>query len=459
VDADAFGGFQIAWRALHRAGIEPDQEVAVRFTGFPMDQIAERVRDGDADAGILRACLLEEMVAEGRIAAGSLRVLSPQSHYGFRCTASTELYPDWPFAKTRQAPRALAKRVAEALYAMPADHPAAVAGGYAGWTIPVDYQPVHELFRTLHLGPYAERVPPSVAQLMEAYWPWFAIAAVTLLWGLWHVARVEQQVRLRTIELSAANARLKAALHDQALAEERARQHEGELAHVARVATVGELAAGLAHEINQPLAAIANYAEGCRVRLREQGAPDDLVQVVSAIEAQANRAGAIVHRLRGFLRKEVPAAAPFDLDEAVAEALSLFLPEARRQGVAVRSGLAAAGAQVRGEAIQVEQVVLNLLRNALEALDGPLPRREIELHSERRGESVRVRVRDSGAGLTPEARQRLFEPFFTTKAKGMGLGLSISRSIVESHGGRLTVDEAAGGGTEVSFTLPIAGEE
>jgi two-component system sensor histidine kinase TtrS len=224
------------------------------------------------------------------------------------------------------------------------------------------------------------------------------------------------------------------------------------------VATVGELAAGLAHEINQPLAAIANYAEGCRVRLREQGAPDDLVQVVTEIEAQANRAGSIVHRLRSFLRKEPPAATAFDLDEAVAEALSLFLPEARRQGVAVRSGLAAGGVRVCGEAIQVEQVVLNLLRNALEALDSGLPRREVELHTERSTDRVRVSVRDSGHGLTSEARQRLFEPFFTTKTKGMGLGLSISRSIVESHGGQLAVDDVPGGGIEVSFTLPACGD-
>ncbi len=457
VDRDAFGGYQVALAALQAAGLDPLREVRLRFVGFPMDRVAQAVAAGEVDAGILRACLLEEMVAEGELAPGRLRVLVPQGHYGFRCAVSTPLYPDWPFAKSRHTPRELAKRVAQALFSLESGH-APSGTTYTGWTIPVDYQPVHELFRRLELPPYVPTPEATLRDLVRNYWQWLLGLLLAAAWMVWHTARVEQQVRLRTEQLSAANERLRQAMQEQAAAEEIIRQREADLAHAARVNTVGELAAGMAHEINQPLAAIGNYAEGCLVRLRHQGAAPELIDALGEIDAQAARAGAIVHRLRSFLRKEEPKPVPIDLNDAVVEAVSLFTPEARRHKVVVRTGLAASLPPVCGELIQIEQVVLNLLRNALEAVEeGRCARREIAVTTALAGDRVRVTVADSGPGLNEEARRRLFEPFFTTKPQGMGLGLSISRSLVEGHGGRLVLADAPGGGTALEFTLPIAG--
>lgn len=456
VGRNAFGGYQVAWAALRAAGVEPERDLPVRFVGFPMDGVARAVAAGEADAGVLRACLLEEMVASGAVAPGALRVLAPRDHYGFRCAVSTPLYPDWPIAKARHTPRALAKQVAQALYSQQVEPQAPGLAAHTGWTIPVDYQSVHELFRRLELPPYELDPRTTLRELLLEYWQWLAALALAAAWMLWHTARVEQQVRLRTSQLSAANERLRQAMQEQAAAEETIRQREAELAHAARVNTVGELAAGLAHEINQPLAAIGNYAEGCLIRLRQQDASPALIEALGEIDAQAARAGAIVHHLRSFLRKEERRPTPVDLNEAVVEAVSLFAPEARRHRVAVRTELAAGLPRVCGELIQIEQVIINLMRNALEALDDAhCPRREIAVSTARLADGARMTVTDTGPGLSDEARRRLFDPFFTTKPQGMGLGLSISRSIVEAHGGRLMVANAAEG-TALTFTLPLA---
>ncbi|SCZ62752.1 sensor histidine kinase [Thiohalomonas denitrificans] len=456
VDRGAFGGYQVAEASLRAAGVEPG-DLRLRFIGFPMDRVAHAVAAGEADAGILRACLLERMVVEGQLPPGELRVLAPQNHYGFRCTASTPLYPDWPFAKARDTSRELAKRVTQALFALESDEAPAA---FTGWTIPVDYQPVHDLFRRLELPPYSRDSQMTPVEMVRRYWPWLLGLLLSAVWMVWHTARVEQQVRVRTAQLSAANERLKQAMQEQAAAERVIRQREAELAHAARVNTVGELAAGMAHEVNQPLAAIGNYAEGCLVRLRQQEAAPELIDALREIDTQAARAGAIVHRLRSFLRKEEPRPVPIDLNDAVIEAVSLFAPEAHRHHVALRTVLAPSLPRVCGESIQLEQVVLNLMRNALEVLEeAECERREIEVISARVADGVRVTVMDSGPGLSEEARQHLFEPFFTTKPQGMGLGLSISRSIIEAHGGGLAVADAPNGGAALEFTLPVAKDD
>jgi C4-dicarboxylate-specific signal transduction histidine kinase len=193
--------------------------------------------------------------------------------------------------------------------------------------------------------------------------------------------------------------------------------------------------------------------------LREQVAPPDLIDALRAIESQAARAGAIVHRLRSFLRKEPPTPVLVDINTAVIEAVSLFMPEARSHRTAVRTELEKALPPILGEAIQLEQVVINLLRNGVEAMDevaaGP---REMVVATAREGECIAVTVSDTGPGLSDEAQQRLFEPFFTTKARGMGLGLSTSRSIVEAHGGRLVIAKAPAGGTRATMILPTVAE-
>jgi PAS domain S-box-containing protein len=240
--------------------------------------------------------------------------------------------------------------------------------------------------------------------------------------------------------------------------EEERRRHQAELAHALRVSSLGELAAGLAHELNQPIAAIASYADGCALRIRslpDRG--DELGPVIEKISAEALRAGEITRRLREFLCKTEPRREAVDLNDLVRDAVELASIEARRRGIVVRCDLARALRPVLADRIQVEQVILNLLLNGLEAMDGCRSRDELTVKTSLSPQrAASVAVRDHGRGLPATIADRVFEPFVTTKPGGLGMGLSIGRSIVESHGGRIWAAPHPEGGTIVTFQLPAA---
>lgn len=241
-------------------------------------------------------------------------------------------------------------------------------------------------------------------------------------------------------------------------AEEEARAREAELAHVLRLGTMGEMAAGLAHEINQPLSAIVSYARGCTRRLRAGVAQaTSLLEPIEEIAAQAMRANEIVQRLLLFVRKQKPARARAEVGDLVREVTHLIDGEARKRGIQLRTELASALPEVEVDRIQIEQVILNLVRNALEATPAGLPDPALTIRTERDGDCIAVAVSDQGDGLTADQVDRVFEPFYTTKRAGLGMGLAISRSIVRGHGGRITAFANPGRGATFRFTLPIAG--
>lgn len=246
---------------------------------------------------------------------------------------------------------------------------------------------------------------------------------------------------------------------ERKVAEEEARARETELAHVLRLGTMGEMAAGLAHEINQPLSAIVSFARGCTRRMRSGSAEvDTLLEPIEQIATQAMRANEIVQRLLGFVRKQKPPRERAAVGDLVRDVASLLAGEARRRGILLRIELASDLPPVEVDRIQIEQVILNLVRNALEATPAGGPEPAVEIRTERDDGFVAVAVTDQGEGLTAEQRDRVFEPFFTTKKAGLGMGLAISRSMVRAHGGRITASANAGRGATFRFTLPIAGE-
>ncbi len=241
-------------------------------------------------------------------------------------------------------------------------------------------------------------------------------------------------------------------------AQERAHQRQEELTHVLRLSTMGEMAAELAHEINQPLGAISNYAQGCRHRIQAGLAgPTDVLHAVEAIAAEALRAGEIIRRLRRLVRKEEPSRQPVRLNDLITDALRVLDPQLRRHGVQVRLELSEALPEVQADAIQIEQVIINLLLNGLEAmLNVPEPRRELYLRSVVTETGVRVSVGDTGAGFDAAEAENLFGAFYTTKSGGLGMGLAISRSIIDSHGGHLDGENNPAGGSTFSFELPTS---
>jgi C4-dicarboxylate-specific signal transduction histidine kinase len=225
-----------------------------------------------------------------------------------------------------------------------------------------------------------------------------------------------------------------------------------------RIATMGELTASIAHEINQPLAAVVTNGSASLRWLAMQ--PPNLKQarkaVTSAIQ-EANRAGQVIARIRALLRKGSAQMAPLDVNEVIWEVLALVDNELIRGDVSAQTKLAADVPAVLGDRVQLQQVILNLIMNGIDAMSTIADRpRELLIQSAAHAEGVLIQVQDSGSGLEREQASRIFEPFFTTKPQGIGMGLSISRSIVETHGGRLWAAPASPCGAVFQLILPKA---
>lgn len=306
---------------------------------------------------------------------------------------------------------------------------------------------------------------------------------------------LEQRVRQRTAELADANQRLRIEMEERRRAEERAIQHQAELGYVARLSTVGEMVVELTHELNQPLGAICGYAQAC-VRLIEgddkscsvkdtdpaaSGDPDpcgatreaasvldtaqteELCASLRQISDQGNRAAEIIRRLRRFVNKGRPLQARLDLNAIIRDVNGLMSLDARMAEAEVAFELTDGLPPVTGDRIQIEQVLFNLIRNGFDSLrESPPGERRLCISTtlDAANGTIVVAIEDNGAGMPPDVVPHVFDRFFTTKPAGMGVGLSISRSIVENHGGKLWASPAEDRGAVFRFTLPIdRGEE
>lgn len=246
-------------------------------------------------------------------------------------------------------------------------------------------------------------------------------------------------------------------LSERQATEARLQELQAELVQMARLTALGEMASALAHELNQPLSAIANYLSGAR-RLMADDTDARALDALDKAQEQALRAGEIIRRLRDFLSRGEPERRVESLSKLVREACALALVGAKEHGVHVRYQLDPKAAQVLVDRVPIQQVIINLVRNALDAMEKH-PRRELLVSSSVGEESMAVvSVADTGPGIDEAAAAKLFQPFVTTKAHGMGVGLSISRTIVEAHGGRIWTEPHPGGGAIFHFTMRMAPE-
>jgi PAS domain S-box-containing protein len=247
-------------------------------------------------------------------------------------------------------------------------------------------------------------------------------------------------------------------IDDRKRAEDELRQAQEDLARVTRVVAMGELASAIAHEVNQPLTAIVTNGNFCLRRL--DGAtwkPDELRAAIEEIVNDGTRASAVISRIRGLLMKESPNRTEVDINQIIQDVNILLRNEFTRNRVSLRIELESDLPRVPGDPVQLQQVLINLIMNAIEATNSTTNERpEILIRSARNRDGVLVQVQDSGPGIEPALVSRIFEPFFTTKPKGIGMGLSISYSIIESHGGQLSL-ESASQGALFQFTLPANG--
>jgi two-component system, LuxR family, sensor histidine kinase TtrS len=448
VSPDAFGGYQVIWAELRRAGLDPESgQVALQFTDFPMSRVIDAVRKGDADAGVLRACLLERLEREGVLRPGELQIVAAQSTSS-SCQISSPLYPGWAFAAAANTPPALAREVLLALLSLAPD----VNG--SSWSVPADYHTVYALFRELQIGPYAILRETAWSSLARRYWPWLAGLLVVLLAGGAYTLRVEHLVKRRTRELTHAlneRHRLEATVH----------AGQQQMEHLSRLSILGELSGTLAHELNQPLATIGNYARSLlRRQQRGQLSPQALQQAAEEIANESERAAGILGSIRAFARKRARVREVCDMAALVSEAVELMLGMAANgPRIILQDGLSTQGRHVCVDPMQIQQVLLNLFKNAWDAQQAMGVVAPIEVTLQVVDASCRIAVRDHGIGLAPEVGEHLFEAFFTTKPQGLGLGLSICKTIIEAHGGEMQAMPAdPGAGAVFWFSLPLVAE-
>ncbi len=276
--------------------------------------------------------------------------------------------------------------------------------------------------------------------------------------GRWYLMRAKA---IRWVDGTLVRLHMAGDITDRKIAEQKSQLQQQKLMQTARLLTMGEMASTLAHEINQPLAAIANYNKGCVRRLKSgQWNEVELIVAMEKAAHQAERAGAVVHRVREFVRDREPNRLPFSINELLLEAVKLTEIDSERADVEMQLSLDVQNPEVLGDRVMIEQVVLNLVKNGIEAMhEIPIEMRRLTLRTRLTDNAVEVAIIDTGKGVSDEAAAELFSPFFTTKIHGMGIGLNICRSIVEMHEGRLWFENNKGTvGASFLFTLPTQSE-
>lgn len=270
---------------------------------------------------------------------------------------------------------------------------------------------------------------------------------------------LDERVSLRTAELEESTRRLQKEMRDHAQSEERILQLQAELSHISRLSMIGEMTSGLGHELNQPLAAINNYAQGCIRRIQGGKADNDsLVDALQRVSREAARASDIIARFRRFAKKEQLQRDWVNVDSLICDAVRLSELDSAKHGVEVDLRLSGVMPQLFIDPLQIQQVMVNLIRNAIEATyDAPDGKKYVSVHaSVSEKDTIKVAVIDNGHGLLADSVDHLFRPFFTTKPNGLGMGLSLSHRIIQAHGGELSAQANADRGMTFCFVLPVS---
>src|SRR3989441_5869052 len=308
--------------------------------------------------------------------------------------------------------------------------------------------PIHSL------GPKPEEIPRLVIFTVSALFVGSLSAAERS--AIESLRRARDDLRKTVQELQSTNEALQAESLERKHAEEARREAQAELARVSRVTTMGELTASLAHEVNQPIAAAVTNANTClRWLTRDQPDLEEAREAASRIVRDATRAADIISRIRLLFKKVSPQPELVDVNEVIREMTILLRNEASRYSISVRTELETDFPLVMGDRVQLQQVMMNLMINGIDAMKDVDGMRELAIESQRaENEQLLVSVSDTGAGLPPKQADQIFNAFFTTKPHGTGMGLRISRSIIESHGGRLWAADNTPRGASFCFTLP-----
>ncbi|WP_215402481.1 sensor histidine kinase [Vibrio gigantis] len=454
VSENAFGGYLTMRYQVMQEGLNPNHFFSnTHFLGFPIDASLYQLREGHIEAAVVPACLVENMISEGLLVAEQYRVIGNQAPEGFRCQVSTPLYSNWSFAKTERASSSLAKQMSQVLFAMPKSSAPAIAANASGWTSPTSLLPIDKLYQQLDMHPLQQ--------------PWWKEALIWLKYNQqWAWAFFLLVVFLNAYhfwlecKFSRSKKQLEATLN-------KLKSKSEQLEHSQRIAVVGELGSSLAHEINQPLAAIRNYSEGGLLRISKNKPITDIEPVFEKIQSQVDRADAIIQRLRNMIKKRSAEKSKADIEQLLTDTIELLQFRLEQHQITIERYVVGRPIEVYIDPVGLQQVIVNLINNATDACNAQQQRAmsdidnkndelaTIKVITEYQADKMMLSVIDNGTGLD-FAEHQVTQAFVSSKENGLGLGLAICQDVIEDHSGQMSITSLTPHGCHVVVTLPFS---
>ncbi len=457
VSENAFGGYLTMRYQVMQQGLNPNHFFSnTQFLGFPIDASLYQLREGHIEAAVVPSCLVENMISEGLLVAGQYRIIENQAPEGFRCQVSTPLYPNWSFAKTERASSALAKQMSQVLFAMPKSSAPAIAANASGWTSPTSLLSIDKLYQQLDMHPLQQPWWKEALIWLKynQQWAWAFFILVVLLnayhfWLEYKFSRSKKQ--------------LEATLH-------KLKSKSEQLEHSQRIAVVGELGSSLAHEINQPLAAIRNYSEGGLLRISKNKPLTDIEPVFEKIQSQVDRADAIIQRLRNMIKKRSSEKSQTDIEQLLTDTIELLQFRLHKHKITIERYAVGKPIKLNVDSVGLQQVIVNLINNATDACNAQQHREQsaasdidnknsepatIKVITEYQPDKIMLSIIDNGTGLD-FTEQEVTQAFVSNKENGLGLGLAICQDVIEDHSGQMTITSLTPHGCHVAVTLPFS---
>ncbi|MFM2607042.1 PhnD/SsuA/transferrin family substrate-binding protein [Vibrio chagasii] len=454
VSENAFGGYLTMRYQVMQEGLNPNQFFSnTHFLGFPIDASLYQLREGHIEAAVVPACLVENMISEGLLVAEQYRVIGNQAPEGFRCQVSTPLYSNWSFAKTERASSALAKQMSQVLFAMPKSSAPAIAANASGWTSPTSLLPIDKLYQQLDMHPLQQSWWKEALIWLKynQQWAWAFFLLVVFLnayhfWLEYKFSRSKKQLEATLNKLKSKSEQLE---------------------HSQRIAVVGELGSSLAHEINQPLAAIRNYSEGGLLRISKNKPLTDIEPVFEKIQSQVDRADAIIQRLRNMIKKRSAEKSKGDIEQLLTDTIELLQFRLEQHQITVERYVVGQPVELYIDPVGLQQVIVNLINNATDACNAQQQRAmsdidnknhepaTIKVITEYQPDKMMMSVIDNGTGLDFTEHQ-VTQAFVSSKENGLGLGLAICQDVIEDHCGQMSITSLTPHGCHVAVTLPFS---
>ena len=429
VAPNAYGGLYIALGELNRRGFDPDKFFSsIHYSGYPMPKVLEELKAGKCEAAIVRTCLLEELSASGQIKENEFRVIEPRPSLSKEhCIRSTELYPGWVFAATKNTSEALRKETTKILFSLPA-----VQGNE--WSVPRNFADLDNLYKNLKVGHYEYLRNWDWKEFIRNYWSFILIVFVVMIAVFLHNLILKQQVERRT-------ERLRQTMKEK-LAEHQAAVNANRHLHdMEKINLVGMLSSMIAHELRQPLSVIRNYSEGLRDIVHS---PDYdakvLEEALKVVDEQSIRASSIIEHMRGLIKGKESKVQEVNLNSLVPSVIDTYKELGGKYEIKFVTS-AAAPITVQIDPTQFEIVLLNLLNNASEAITQQETKPVITVGVSCKNGEAAVSVTNEGFLEHRESFNNLFAVKNSTKANGLGLGLAIAARVIERWGGQLSIHQ------------------